>query len=287
MNEDQEKEILDLLERMKDLLIRKGHDYSGTEDTLANFSQLEDIGIPAHKSVFIRLTDKHQRIKNFLRQGEFKVSDESAEDTCLDLANYSLLMILAIRKAKGYVDEQTHGPGRRKGPIKSPASVDEAKAKTPRAAGSSKGGDYIRPPVSKAKKCRICGEKKEDVRYGRCQECKDNSLGAQKKAKGRGAKRPARQIEEDEGPPEDDAPAPPRKGGRPKKERPENQCKRCEGTADLNDEGYCEDCAAVIGLRVKQKPETLEDEISEFVKALREQGVPSTEISKEIKKKFG
>jgi len=95
----QEKIIDEFLMKMKDLLIKKGHDYSGLEDTLKNFKINEDIGISAELSIFIRLGDKYMRLKNFFKQKELKV-DEKIEDTLVDLANYAALLYLAIVEKK-------------------------------------------------------------------------------------------------------------------------------------------------------------------------------------------
>jgi hypothetical protein len=95
----EQKEILEeFLQKMRDLLIKKGHDYSGEEDTLKNFRVNEDIGIPTELSIFTRLSDKYMRLKNFFKQKELKVEDEKIEDTLVDLANYAALLYLARKE---------------------------------------------------------------------------------------------------------------------------------------------------------------------------------------------
>lgn len=42
-------------------------------------------------AILIRLSDKFERLKTLLNNTEQKVSDESVQDTFLDLANYCLL----------------------------------------------------------------------------------------------------------------------------------------------------------------------------------------------------
>ena len=100
MKEWEEEEIKKFLATMRDLLIRKGHDYSGDEETIKNFTVLEDIGIDRVESVFVRLTDKYMRLKNFMKSGELKVKDETIYDTLVDLANYSVLMWLCLKSKK-------------------------------------------------------------------------------------------------------------------------------------------------------------------------------------------
>ena len=100
MLKEEEEEIEKFLKRMKELLIKKGHDYSGEETTLNNFTALEDIGISREKAVFIRLTDKYLRLKRFIGKKELKVEDETIYDTLVDLANYSILMWLCLKSKK-------------------------------------------------------------------------------------------------------------------------------------------------------------------------------------------
>lgn len=93
----QDREIRGFLNSQYSLLIRKGTDYSG-EDTLDSFRTLEDIGISPSLTIFMRLADKFQRIKRYMKKKKFEVSDESVEDTLLDLANYSVLLHLALKE---------------------------------------------------------------------------------------------------------------------------------------------------------------------------------------------
>jgi hypothetical protein len=79
----------------------KAHDYSNTNDPLqiGNFGLSSDItGVPEHVSCLIRMCDKMSRLGSFVKKGHLKVSDESASDTALDLANYALIFILLLRK---------------------------------------------------------------------------------------------------------------------------------------------------------------------------------------------
>jgi hypothetical protein len=100
MNDAQLKDVIKMLAEMESVLVKKGHDYSGETDTLANFKELEDLDISCEMSIFIRLTDKYVRLKNFMRLQDLKSSEESIDDTLLDLANYCLLMRLARRERK-------------------------------------------------------------------------------------------------------------------------------------------------------------------------------------------
>ena len=71
-----------------DIAEKKGHDYAGQESALSNF---KDFG---WQGVVVRLSDKYHRLKNFCKQGELKVSDESIRDTFKDMINYACLGLL-------------------------------------------------------------------------------------------------------------------------------------------------------------------------------------------------
>ena len=91
--------FLSLLEKMRDISLAKGHDYSGSEDPMSNFRMCEAMGIPAWKGIVVRLCDKLSRIQNFCKKESLQVKDESIEDTLIDMANYSLLCIIMYREA--------------------------------------------------------------------------------------------------------------------------------------------------------------------------------------------
>lgn len=74
------------------LLRAKGHDYAGEENILGCF---EDFG---WQGIVVRIGDKYHRLKNFCRQKELSVKDETVEDTLKDLINYGLLALLIKRE---------------------------------------------------------------------------------------------------------------------------------------------------------------------------------------------
>jgi len=97
-------ELFALLDQIKSIAIKKSHDYAGDVDPMSNFRLCETAGIPAWKGIVVRLGDKLSRIMNFAKKGELKVSDESVEDTCIDLAAYSLLCLIMYREFKNKKD---------------------------------------------------------------------------------------------------------------------------------------------------------------------------------------
>ncbi len=93
----------DLCDKARALTKAKGHDYSGTEDTLANLKACERLGIcSAETGVLVRMCDKFMRLITLTKCGEDNraVKDESIMDTSLDLLNYTLLFEALRRERK-------------------------------------------------------------------------------------------------------------------------------------------------------------------------------------------
>ena len=84
-SEERNERIKKMFKDDLDLLLRKGHDYSGDSDCMCN---LRDFGF---LGVVVRLGDKYHRLKSFVEQGKMKVKDESVIDTLRDMRNYAFL----------------------------------------------------------------------------------------------------------------------------------------------------------------------------------------------------
>jgi hypothetical protein len=93
MNKPGHPRFYELLKEIEELHSKKNHDYSG-DNPLANLKMSEEIGIPAWKSVIVRMMDKWSRIKNFVNQETMKTKEESFIDTLKDNAVYSLLAVI-------------------------------------------------------------------------------------------------------------------------------------------------------------------------------------------------
>jgi hypothetical protein len=91
-----------LLNTVADTFVRKNHDYTshGLFGPGSNLTRCEEFDVPAWKGVLIRLGDKWSRLTTFAKKGLLAVKDESVEDTFLDMAIYSLLGVLAYRRAR-------------------------------------------------------------------------------------------------------------------------------------------------------------------------------------------
>ena len=80
----------------------KNSDYSSQGDALENFTSIERFRekVKAIDGIHVRMTDKFMRFGHLLDR-EGKVSDESIEDTLLDLANYSIIAVIHLRSLRG------------------------------------------------------------------------------------------------------------------------------------------------------------------------------------------
>lgn len=88
---------LNILDNMQKVYEAKDNDYSSTGLPMGNLRKCEDAGIDAWRGCLVRMGDKISRLENFLKQQEYKV-DEKAEDTIIDLANYSILMSCLLKE---------------------------------------------------------------------------------------------------------------------------------------------------------------------------------------------
>ena len=88
------EEFRSLTAKMLEITTKKNNDYGGASDPFKNFRAFEELGI------LVRMSDKFARLRTALvEKRELQVSDESVEDTALDLANYALLLICYRRGA--------------------------------------------------------------------------------------------------------------------------------------------------------------------------------------------
>ena len=90
----------DLWQRMAAIFAAKNADYGAQDaDPYYNFRKATQLGIEPWRGALIRMADKWARIESFAQKGSLEVSDESFEDTCMDLAVYCLIEIVLHREA--------------------------------------------------------------------------------------------------------------------------------------------------------------------------------------------
>lgn len=96
MNIEKQKQIFEeTVERMRDIMLRKGDDYAN-EDRLSNFKLAGTIsGLNAELNCLSLIATKVARLGVLLNTtGE--PNNESVEDSLIDLANYSLLLRMIL-----------------------------------------------------------------------------------------------------------------------------------------------------------------------------------------------
>lgn len=84
--------FLDYLESMKNLYLKKNHDYG---DSVSK--TFDEYGLT---SFLVRMDDKMNRIKTLNKSNDARVIGEKIEDTLLDLANYAVLALTEIEFRK-------------------------------------------------------------------------------------------------------------------------------------------------------------------------------------------
>jgi len=77
---------------------KKAADYGTDADPFANVRASAGWGIPPWLGVLVRMGDKIARLQQFARKGT--LVNESAEDSLLDLAVYSLINIVLLREER-------------------------------------------------------------------------------------------------------------------------------------------------------------------------------------------
>ena len=87
-----QKRLESYVEEMLEVARKKNADYANGGDPFQNFRLSEYMGFcDTARGILVRLSDKLQRVANLLEKSA-DVDDERITDTCLDGANYFLLL---------------------------------------------------------------------------------------------------------------------------------------------------------------------------------------------------
>lgn len=110
MTLQEQKQMLEIFtEKMRETVLKKGDDYAGQADRLQNFKLAGNIaGDDATKNCLHAISTKVARLSQLLNSGS-EPKNESVEDTLLDLANYSFLMV-CIRSESEVEDKLSYDP---------------------------------------------------------------------------------------------------------------------------------------------------------------------------------
>ncbi len=109
MNRDELKSYFkETLDEMYSTMEAKNSDYcKWQDDAFLNFKYVEKMWITTTENwLLTRITDKVSRIISLLDNWDRKVKDETIQDTCVDAANYFLLLS-AYLKSKQDGNEHT------------------------------------------------------------------------------------------------------------------------------------------------------------------------------------
>lgn len=84
-----------ILQQIQETHDKKQDDYGTDDDPFANINAARELGIEPVVACILRMNDKMMRLKAFVRSG--KLTNESLEDTLLDMAVYSAIgLTLAV-----------------------------------------------------------------------------------------------------------------------------------------------------------------------------------------------
>ena len=95
-----EQKYMDVINKLKETFLKKNHDYGSS--VKKNYDKFEAYGKnEGLKYVFGRIAEKHDRLENLIYGTHTnQVTDESVEDTLLDMANYAILAAVSIQEHK-------------------------------------------------------------------------------------------------------------------------------------------------------------------------------------------
>ena len=95
-----EQKYMDIIDKLKKTFLKKNHDYGSS--VKKNYDKFESYGKnEGLKYVFGRIAEKHDRLENLIYGNHTnQVTDESIEDTLLDMANYAILAAVSIQEHK-------------------------------------------------------------------------------------------------------------------------------------------------------------------------------------------
>ena len=90
-----EQEIREVVKEVENLLISKGQDYSGNEDLLKGFYDLDNIVSP-EVIAFTDINRKYKRIRKWLT--DKRLNHEKVIDSSIDLAAYAIILTVILKR---------------------------------------------------------------------------------------------------------------------------------------------------------------------------------------------
>lgn len=105
-------ELIEFSKRVHDKMLvtlaAKNADYAGVnKDPFFNFTRVEAMEVCSTEVGFMtRMMDKVSRICTFIKKGVLTVSDETVEDTLIDLANYCILFAAYLYGKRRHIQQK-------------------------------------------------------------------------------------------------------------------------------------------------------------------------------------
>lgn len=91
--------FLSILDEVREMHLRKSHDYGDNADALANIRSSADvINAEPWAGAVLRMSDKMHRLKSFFHSG--RVEFDGVDDTLLDLCAYSAIALVLYRESQ-------------------------------------------------------------------------------------------------------------------------------------------------------------------------------------------
>jgi hypothetical protein len=98
--------LLDLFGSMHELIKAKNTDYTAGQGAFANFEKSVELGVDPMVGVLIRMEDKLQRIKSFVKTGSLAVKGEGVDDALKDIIGYASICLGMLEQDKGDNDAE-------------------------------------------------------------------------------------------------------------------------------------------------------------------------------------
>lgn len=102
MNRDEFLQFhVEFCDQARDISRKKNADYANGADPFANFRRCEQLGLcQTEAGIMVRMSDKFQRIANFIQKGVLEVQDEKVDDTLNDLLNYTVILAAYLQEKR-------------------------------------------------------------------------------------------------------------------------------------------------------------------------------------------
>lgn len=97
---EQEYTLKEFVEKMQEIILKKGNDYAAQDDRLSNFKLAGNIcQIAPEQNCLSLIATKVARL-GVLLKSQKQPDNESVQDSLIDLANYAALLYMLLKEPK-------------------------------------------------------------------------------------------------------------------------------------------------------------------------------------------